>query len=65
MVKVKEQIYADEVLGRPGIIFPVEIEDPKERVQAYLDEYKPKMEVRSTVPTNLQFMLCEAKNISQ
>lgn len=25
---------------RPGVTFPVNISDPKERIQAYLDAYK-------------------------
>jgi len=49
MDKVKKQ-YTTDVLRRPGMTFAVDIADPKERVQAYLDSYKgePKHEVRST-----------------
>jgi hypothetical protein len=32
--------YTTEYLSRPGMTFDVSIEDPKERVQAYLDSYR-------------------------
>ena len=41
---------SNEYLERPGITFSVSIDDPKQRVQAYLDSYKDEIgesEVRS------------------
>lgn len=39
--------YTNDILSRPGMVFAVEVKDPKERVQAYLDSYKndPQTEV--------------------
>ena len=41
--------YTTDYLLRPGMTFSVDIADPKERVQAYLDAFKgdPDVEVRA------------------
>ena len=35
-----KKIYTSDYLLRPGMTFAVDIADPKERVQAYLDSFK-------------------------
>lgn len=36
----KAERYTNDILSRPGMVFAVDVKDPKERVQAYLDSYK-------------------------
>jgi hypothetical protein len=39
MAAAKQQ-YTTDLLTEPGMTFAVDVKDPKERVQAYLDAYK-------------------------
>lgn len=51
----KAERYTNDILDRPGMVFAVDLKDPKERVQAYLDSYKNDPET-TTVCSVLSFI---------